>query len=165
MSSNDNRPDRQSGVVVLALFVLIIIGVLIAAFLFVKREHDKKSVSTTAAEVVEAGGSAISRGAQNAQRKNDVALMLSVVADYRSSSGGQLPTAFSADMLKGMGYYTGASIVSGEREGLTTDELRLVTGARCLASGATTSGTSRQYAAQYSLKTDDNKFEPQCKDG
>lgn len=150
---------------ILAVFVLIILGVLIAAFLFVKREYDKKPVSTTAAEVVEAGGSALSRNAQNTQRRNDAAIMLSAVAEYQTNNGGKLPTQLTSDMLLGFGYYTGASLASGEKSPLTTDELRLVTGARCLADGGTTAGTSRQYAAQFSTKTNDDKLEPQCVDG
>lgn len=161
---NSNRhTSRESGVVFLALFALIILGVLVAAFLFVKREHDKKPVSTTAAEVVEAGSSALSRNAQNTQRKNDAGVLLSATAEYQSNNAGQLPTEF--DDLKGLGYYTRVSVVSGEQDPMTADELRLVTGARCLASGATASGSTRQHAAQFSVKTDENKFEPQCIDG
>lgn len=161
--SNYKNTDRESGVVVLALFVLIIIGVLVAAFLFVKREHDKKPVSTTAAEVVEAGGSALSRNAQNTQRKNDAGVVLAATAEYQSNNAGRMPT--DLDDLKGLGYYTRVSVVTGEQEPVTTDELRLVTGARCLASGATASGSTRQHAAQFSVKTDKNTFEPQCIDG
>ncbi|HEU4984897.1 MAG TPA: hypothetical protein VFT58_04600 [Nitrososphaera sp.] len=149
----------------MAVFVLVIIGVLIAAFLFVKRQHDNKPVSTTAAEVVEAGSSALGRNAQNTQRKNDASVLLTAVAEYQTNNSGQMPTQLDDDMLKGMGYYTGATLAQGEQAPVTTDELRLVTGARCLASGATAPGTSRQHAAQFSLKTDDDKFEPQCIDG
>jgi len=38
---NDSRRDKESGVVILALFVLIIIGVVIAAFLFVMQKQRK----------------------------------------------------------------------------------------------------------------------------
>ncbi len=149
--------------VILALFVLIIIGVLVAAFLFVKREHDKKPVSTTAAEVVEAGGSALSRNAQNTQRKNDAGVVLEAAANYQNENADRMPTDLGG--LKGLGYYTRVTVVSGEQDPMTADDLRLVTGARCLASGATASGSTRQYAAQFSLKTSDDKFEPQCIDG
>ncbi len=164
MTDNLKR-NRESGVVILALFVLIIIGVLVAAFLFVKRERDKKPVSTTAAEVVEAGGSAISRNAQNTLRKNDAQVLLAAVAEYQSNNAGQLPTQFENDAPKGLGYYTSVVIVEGEQDPVTSDQLRLVTGARCLASGATAAGTTRQHAAQFSTKTADNTFQPQCIDG
>ena len=156
--------DRQSGVVILALFVVFILLLVGAAFLFVKRAQDKKPVSTTAAEVVEAGGSAISRTAQNTQRKNDASILLEAVAEYQANNTGYLPNEISGSMLKGMGYYTSASVAEGEQGPVTTDELRLVKAARCLADGATASGSSRQYAAQYSYKNDDGTFDPQCKD-
>jgi hypothetical protein len=162
----DNNTDhKESGVVILALFVLIILGVLIAAFLFVKNSRDKKPVSTTAAEVVEAGGEAISRNAQNTQRKNDASQMLAAVAEYQSNNAGQLPTGFTGGMLQGLGYYSSASVVQGEQDPVTTDELRLVTGARCLSSGATASGTTRQHTAQFSIKNSDDTFKAQCIDG
>src|SRR5690349_16386144 len=138
---NQTMRNRESGVVILALFVLIILGVVIAAFLFVKRQHDHKTVSTTAAEVVEAGGSAISRSAQNVQRKQDASNLLSATAEYVSNNNGTLPSRLSSEMLQGMGYYTVASLDRGEQDAVTTDELRLVTGARCLSSGATAAGT------------------------
>jgi hypothetical protein len=162
---SSRNTNKESGVVVLALFVLIILGALVAAFLFVKHEHDKKSVSTTAAEVVEAGSSAISRNAQNTQRKNDASVLLSAVAQYQNDHAGQLPTRIDSSMLKGTSYYSSAQIVVGEQGQVTTDELRLVTSARCLASGATATGTSRQHAAQFSYKNDDGSFKPQCIDG
>lgn len=162
MSSN-RHTSRESGVVILALFVLIILGVLVAAFLFVKREHDKKPVSTTAAEVVEAGGSALTRNAQNTVRRNDASVLLSATAEYASNNAGKLPAQM--DGVKGFGYYEDVKVVEGEQDAVTNDQLRLVTGARCLASGATASGSSRQYAAQFSVKTDDDTFEPQCIDG
>ncbi len=156
--------NRESGIVILALFALIIIGVVAGAFLFVKRAHDKKPLSTTTAEVVEAGGSAIARSAQNTQRKNDANLVLAAVAEYQSNNAGQLPLKLDG-MLQGMGYYSSVSVAQGEQDPVATDELRLVTGARCLSSGATAVGTSRQYTAQFSLENNEGSFTPQCKDG
>lgn len=158
------KHTNENGMVILALFVLIILGVVIAAFLFVKRQHDNKSVSTTAAEVVEAGGSALSRNAQNVQRKQDATRLLATTAEYAANNNGQLPTELSSDMLRGMGYYTSASMAAGEQAAVTSDELRLVTGAQCLASAATASGTARQYSVQYSTKNDDGSFTAECKD-
>jgi hypothetical protein len=154
---------KESGVVILALFALIIMGAVIAGFLFVKRAHDKKPVSTTAAEVVEAGGSAISRTAQNTQRKNDAQVVLAATAEYINNNSGQLPAELSG--VKGLGYYTNVSVVSGEQKALASDKIRLVTGARCLASGATAQGTARQYAVQFSTKTNTGSFESKCVDG
>ncbi len=37
----NNAPNKESGVVIIALFVLIIIGVIIAAFLFVMQKQRK----------------------------------------------------------------------------------------------------------------------------
>lgn len=39
--ANNNARSKESGVVILALFVLIIIGVVIAAFLFVMQKQRK----------------------------------------------------------------------------------------------------------------------------
>lgn len=161
---SDQGNNRESGIVILAVFILIIFGVVGGAFLFVKNQHDKKSVSTTAAEVVEAGGSAISRNAQNTQRKNDASTLLSAAAEYIANNNGKLPVEFASGSLQGLGYYTRASVVEGEQDPVTTDELRLVKGARCLASGATASGSSRQFAAQFSVKTDKDSFEAKCTD-
>jgi hypothetical protein len=162
---NQTMRNRESGVVILALFVLIILGVVIGAFLFVKRQHDHKTVSTTAAEVVEAGGSALSRNAQNVQRKQDASNLLGATAEYVYNNSGQIPTRLTSEMLQGMGYYTSASLVEGEQDTVATDEMRLVTSARCLANGATAAGETRQYAVQFSTKNDDNSFTPECKDG
>jgi hypothetical protein len=67
--------------------------------------------------------------------------MLTAVATYQTNNAGNLPTELTADMLQGLGYYTGATIARGEQDPLTTDQMRLVTGARCLADGGTTTGS------------------------
>ena len=43
----NNAPNKESGVVILALFVLIIIGIVIAAFLFVmQKQRESKGQDT-----------------------------------------------------------------------------------------------------------------------
>jgi len=163
MKNSSAEPNKESGVVIIALFVLIILGVIVGAFLFVKRAHDKKPVSTTAAEVVEAGGSALSRNAQNTQRKNDASVALSSVAEYAANNAGRMPTELTN--IRGFGYYTSVSVVVGEQDPISKDELRIVTGARCLATGATASGSTRQYVAQYSTLESGDSFKPRCIDG
>src|SRR5262245_15193017 len=72
----DSEHAKEHGVVLLALLVLLVLGLIGGAFFFVKHAQDKKSVSTTAAEVAEAGGEALSRNAQNVQRRNDALTLL-----------------------------------------------------------------------------------------
>lgn len=161
MKGHQNR--SESGVVFLVLLVLIIVGLVFGAFLFVKRAQTKQPMSTTAAEVVEAGGSAISRNAENVQRKNDATIVLSAAAEYASNNQGQLPAMLAGGMLQGMGYYSGASVAQGAQDPVTTDELRLVTVAKCDANGAAVaSSSSRQYVVQFALRATDGSFTPQC---
>lgn len=150
--------------VFLALFFVIVLGLAVGAFLFVRQAQTKKPASTTAAEVVEAGGSLITQSAENVQRKNDAAILLSTVAEYISSNQGQAPLALKDGMLQGMGYYASASVAQGAQEPLASDELRLVTAARCEPNGATAPSTSRAYAAQFMVRSGTG-LTAQCVDG
>lgn len=156
---------QEQGIILLGLLVLIVLVVMVGGFLYVMKAEDKKPAATTAAEVVEAGGSAISRNAQNVQRKNDASVLLAATAAYANGNQGKLPTKVSSSMLKGMGHYSSAAIAKGEQDPISSDQLRLVTGARCLSTGGTASGNSRQYAAQYGLENSDHTFTATCVNG
>lgn len=160
--AGNNLSHKESGVVVLGLFALLILVLCAVAFFFVKRAQDNKSVSTTAAEAVEAGGSVINRSAVNLQRKNDAELLLSSVNKYAKAHDGALPKTVTSSMLAGTGHYGHARVLTGEQPAVTDDELLLVTGAQCALSGAAVEGSSHQFAVQYAIQNGDNSFTPQC---
>lgn len=163
-----HRRTKESGVVVLALLVLLVLALIATAFFFVKHAYDKKSVATTAAEAVEAGGNALSRNAVNTQRKTDAAIFLSTITAYVSNNSGYLPTEITPDMLEGSGHYTTASIIMGEQPSLKSDKLYLVTGAQCSQSddGSTVAASSsRAMAVQLAYEQADGSFKGQCLNG
>jgi len=161
MSVNSRR-DNESGIVILGIMILMVFVLIGMVFLYVKHAQDKKSVSTTAAEAVSAGGTAIARSAENVQRKNDASIVLTTTAQYAASNGGQLPLSFQKGMLQGLGHYAGASVVAGEQDAVTTDDLRLVIGAVCANGGRTAASSAKNYAVQFALANADDSFTPQC---
>lgn len=102
---------------------------------------------------------ALQRNSRNTQRKNDVSALLGAVSEYVNNNGGSLPPNSAAiTALAKTGYYTGSDIqalAAGAQSALptTSDAVRIVTGAKCGANGATAAGSSRQVAAQYTYET------------
>jgi prepilin-type N-terminal cleavage/methylation domain-containing protein len=105
---------------------------------------------------------ALQRNSRNTQRKNDVSVILGGMSEFASNNNGGLATAWSNNQLTGaagttpasanLGYYTAVAFATGAQSALTTDTVRVVTGAQCAASGATGVGASRALAVQYEIE-------------
>ncbi len=95
---------------------------------------------------------ALRRNQRNTTRKNDVASLLAAVNEYAANNNGANPAAASdITSISKVSYYGTADVAlaSGAQTAITTDTVKIVTGAKCGASGATVAGSSRQIAAQY----------------
>jgi prepilin-type N-terminal cleavage/methylation domain-containing protein len=113
---------------------------------------------------------ALQRNSRNTQRKNDVAGVLGAVAERVGNNNGNLPTATSEYTGQvNLGFYTTADIsqAAGAQSPVTDTNtvVRIVTGARCGAGGATVAGSSRQYVAQYAVETGGGGNTPICQEG
>jgi type IV pilus assembly protein PilA len=98
---------------------------------------------------------ALQRNARNTQRKNDVQNLLASVSTYETNNAGTVPASIAVLTDYNPGYYTTAATAyaTGAQGAIATDTLRLVTGAKCGAAGATVAGATRQVAAQYEIET------------
>lgn len=101
---------------------------------------------------------ALQRNSRNTQRKNDAAGTLGAVAEYVGNNNGALPTAvgnYNGQVKLGFYVTSNISQAAGIQTAVTDADatLRIVTGAKCGAGGATVVGSPRQYAAQYAVET------------
>lgn len=113
---------------------------------------------------------ALQRNARNTQRKNDVAGTLGAVAEYVGNNNGTLPAAVgNYNGQVNLGFYVTANIsqAAGVQTAVadTNATIRIVTGARCGAAGATIAGSQRQYVAQYAVELGSGGNQPICQEG
>lgn len=96
---------------------------------------------------------ALQRNSRNSQRKGDVQAILGGVSEFSGNNNGKIPAtaAEQATVLASvkLGYYDTIAWGTGVQTALTTDTVRVVTVAKCGASGATVAGSARQIAIQY----------------
>lgn len=101
---------------------------------------------------------ALQRNSRNTQRKNDVAAVLGAVNEWSNNNGGQLPETadeqLAASKNAKLGIYKGAVTFSDDPgTNNTVENVVVVTGAKCVASGNTAAGSKRQIAAMYKVET------------
>jgi prepilin-type N-terminal cleavage/methylation domain-containing protein len=109
---------------------------------------------------------ALQRNSRNTQRKNDVSVILGGMSEFASNNSGGLATAWNPanKQLTGvagttpasanLGYYTAVAFATGTQGALSSDTMRVVTGASCAAGGATTAtgAAARAIAVQYEIE-------------
>jgi type IV pilus assembly protein PilA len=110
---------------------------------------------------------ALQRNSRNSGRKSDVARVGQAVSEWMSNNNGTVFTAGAGnanlDAAKAsagsLGQYTLTSgtnftVATGVQAAISsTDNIVVVTGAKCGTSGATVAGTTRQVAMQYATET------------
>lgn len=110
---------------------------------------------------------------RNVARKNDAAVLSSMVETYRADNRGKFPTAFIDNALtgeegdtpiqvEGLSQYDTITVASGTQPALSSDALILATGAECSEAGATIAGPARDFAIQYMQEKADGTFTPVC---
>lgn len=117
---------------------------------------------------------ALQRNSRNTQRKNDVSALLGAVNEYTSNNSGRMPTTAAQVLANAkLGYYSGVGNGQGQVELVTgvqpalpndapNDRVKIVTGAKCAATGgATLQGSARQVAVQYQVESSGNPV-PTC---
>ena len=107
---------------------------------------------------------ALQRNSRNTQRKNDVSRVSTAANEFVSNNNGTMPADGDLPAIRDsagkLGQYDPGDITraTGTQAALSNalSTVRIVTGAKCGASGATTAGQTRQMAVQYMVETSGN---------
>lgn len=135
-----NLKKRESGFTIIEVLIVLAIAGLIMLVVFLAVP-------------------ALQRNSRNTQRKSDVQAILGAVSEFAGNNNGRIPTSAAETTTAAgnarLGYYTTVAWADGAtaQTALTTDTVRLVTGARCGAAGATVTGSARQIAIQFQSET------------
>lgn len=120
---------------------------------------------------------ALQRNSRNTQRRADVNSLAAAFNEWQSAnSATSAPTGWASNQLTGaagstavsanVSYYTGvtvAAVASPPQTALTSDTVRIVTGARCNGT-AVQAGAARQAAIQFVTETAASATTAQCQD-
>jgi hypothetical protein len=159
---------------------IIVVGVVVAVAAVVglaaayNNKRTAKNVNPAGPVTQQASLPALQLNARNTLRKNEVSQLLSGVSEFMSNNSGQLPTTYSQGTFSSpsgeyvqttrLTHYSNVAVVSGPQQPVSSDEVRLVTGAACGSNGATVPASTRAVAAQYGLEQENGSFKPQCID-
>lgn len=166
-------------IIVIVLCVLVVTGVIVGAIIAIRRYHPQPEITFdhTPSKPQTLGKSVNDTDRfDNEARQSDAIALQRAVHDYAYGNAAAYPTGFSGGKLTGgegtkpqpvgLSYYKKITIVSGVQAGMrATDELRLVTKAKCAPSGGATviSSGEQVYVIQYMLKNQSGSFDPQCR--
>lgn len=161
--------QAQAGITQIGVILIIVavIVVAVAVFFLMRSGNDSNKNNQNTSE-----GPTLNE--RNVSRQTDASKLLAAAAEFSANNNGALPTTFVGGVLSGgtgtklsgveLEIYKSVSVVQGEQTGVTSDELRLVTGATCGEDGATVVGSSQAVVAQYSQEKSDGSFTGACQE-
>jgi cbb3-type cytochrome oxidase subunit 3 len=166
-------------VLVIVLFLFVVGAATAAYFAVASDENDRETSAQQAAKESEdeddvVQGVNLQANQRNTARRNDAALLLASAGDFVNSNSGSLPTGFDSTTVSltgvdgtqstpvGLGFYEAVTVLSGKQPAVTVDELQLVTGAACGASGGAVTSSSRGMVALFSLENKSGGYTAQC---
>lgn len=147
--------------------LLVIIGVVgvIAGISFLTRSEEPAQSTSDDSSV----------GQRNDSRKSDATSLMASSTGFIAKNG-SVPARYVAGALMGasgsgarpseldLTIYKSVTIAQGKQAAVSTDELRLVTGATCGEKGATVVGSSLAVATQYTQEKSGGTFTAECLD-
>ena len=162
---NDKSQAGMARIMTILLVVLAVFGTIVAISYFTRSKDAPSDQNTSEGPTLEE---------RNASRKTDATSLMASATDFVTKNNGSVPTKYVSGVLMGasgtsmtaidLEIYKTLTIVPGKQTPVSSDELRLATGATCGDKGATVAGSSRALAVQYTQEKAGGTFTAECLD-